>query len=53
MGDDWESFTDTQVDLEGAAETLFSSPPRPQPLRFESQSLKTPHTVPPTPGTAL
>ena len=43
----------TQADLEGAAETLFSSPPRPQPLRFESLSLKTPRTVPPTPGSAL
>ena len=53
MGDNEESFTGTQADLEGAAENLFSSPPRPQPLRFESLSLKTPHTVPPTPGTAL
>ena len=32
---------------------MFSSPPRPQPLRFESLSLKTPQTVPPTPGTTL
>ena len=32
---------------------LFSSPPRPQLLSFESLSLKTPQTVPPTPGTAL
>ena len=32
---------------------LISSPPRLQPLRFESLSLKTPQTVPPTPGTAL
>ena len=31
--------------------SLFSSPP--PPLRFESLSLKTPQTVPPTPGTAL
>ena len=53
LGDDEESFTGTQADLEGAAETLFSSPPRPQPLRFESLSFKTPLTVPPTPGTAL
>ena len=29
-------------DLEGAAENLFSSPPRPQPLHFESLSLRTP-----------
>ena len=53
LGDDEESFTGTQADLEGAAENLFSSPPRPQPLRFESLSLKTPRTVPPIPGTAL
>ena len=53
LGDDEESFSGTQADLEGAADTLFSSPPRPQPLRFESLSLKTPETVPPTPGTAL
>ena len=53
LGDDEESFTGTQADLEGAAENLFSTPPRPQPLRFESLSLKTPHNVPPTPGTAL
>ena len=53
LGDDEESFTGTPADLEGAAETLVSSPPRPQPLRFESLSLKTPRTVPPTPGTAL
>ena len=32
---------------------LFSSPPYPQPLRFEPLSLKTPQTVPPIPGTAL
>ena len=48
-----EAFSGSQADLEGAAENLFSSPPRPQPLRFESLSLKTPQTVPPTPGTAL
>ena len=53
LGDNEESFTGTQADLEGAAETLFSSPPRPQPLRFESLSLKTPRTAPPIPGTAL
>ena len=39
--------------MEGAADTLFSSPPRPQPFRFEPISNKTPKTVPPTPGTAL
>ena len=53
LGDDVEAFSGSQADLEGAAENLFSSPPVPQPLRFESLSLKTPQTVPPTPGTAL
>ena len=53
LGDDLEVFSGSQADLEGAAEYLFSSPPHPQPLRFESLSLKTPQTVPPTPGTAL
>ena len=48
-----EAFSGSQADLEGAAENLLSSPPRPQHLRFESLSLKTPQTVPPTPGTAL
>ena len=48
-----EAFYGSQADLEGAADNLFSSPPRPQPLRFKSLSLKTPQTVPPTPGTAL
>ena len=48
-----EAFSGTQADHEGAAENLFSSPLHPQPWRFESLSLKTPHTVPPTPGTAL
>ena len=51
LGDDM-AFSNSQADLEGAAD-LFSSPPRPQPLRFESLSLRTPKTVPPTPGTAL
>ena len=53
LGDDSDAFSGSQADLEGAAENLFSSPPRPQPLHFESLSLKTPHIVPPTPGTAL
>ena len=44
---------DLLADLEGAAENVFSSPPHPQPLRFESLSLRTTETVPPTPGTAL
>ena len=48
-----EAFSGSQADLEGAADNLFSSPPCPQPLRSESLSLKTPQTVPPTPGTAL
>ena len=50
LGDDVEAFSGSQADLEGAAENLFSSPPHPQPLRFESLSLNTPQTVPPTPG---
>ena len=55
LGDeDVESFTGSQANLEGAANNLFVSPPRPQLLRFESLSLKTPaKTVPPTPGTTL
>ena len=53
LGDDEESFTGSQADLAGAAENLFSSPPRLQLLRFESLSLKTPHNIPPTPGTAF
>ena len=36
LGDDEESFTGSQADFEGAAENLFSSPPRPQPLPFEA-----------------
>ena len=48
-----EAFSGSQADLEGAADNLFSSPPRAQLLRFESLSLRTPQTVPPTPGTAL
>ena len=55
MGDNSvESFAGSQADLESAADHLFTSPPRPQPLAFEALSLKTPaKTVPPTPGTAL
>ena len=55
LGDeDVESFAGSHADLEGAADNLFASPPRPQPLRFEALSLKTPaKTVPPTPGMAL
>ena len=47
-----EAFSGSQADLKGAAENLFSSPPCPLPLCFESLSLKTPQTDPPTPGTA-
>ena len=55
LGDeDVESFSGSHADLEGAADNLFASPPRPQPLRFEALSLKTPaKTAPPTPGMAL
>ena len=53
LGNDVEAFSGSQADLEGAAENLFSSTPCPQPLHFESLSLRTPQTVPPTPGTAL
>ena len=54
LGYDVESFTGTNADLESAADNLFTSPPRPQPLHFSSLSLKMPaKTVPPTPGTAL
>ena len=35
LGDE-DSFTGSLADLEGAADNLFASPPRPQPLRFES-----------------
>ena len=51
---DGDSFTGSNADLESAADNLFTSRPRPQPLPFSSLSLKTPaKTVPPTPGTAL
>ena len=49
-----DSFTGSRADFESAADNLFTSPPRPQPLPFSSLSLKTPpKAVPPTPGTAL
>ena len=32
LGDDGDGFSGSQIDLEGAAENLFSSPPHPQPL---------------------
>ena len=51
---DGDSFTGSNADLESAADNLFTSPPRPQRLAFNSLSLKTPaKSVPPTPGTAL
>ena len=54
LGDDVDSFTSSNADLESAADNLFTSPPRQQPLPFSSLSLKTPaKTVPPTPATAL
>ena len=55
LGDeDFESFTGSHADLESAADNLFTSPPCPQPLAFESLSIKTTSkSVPPTPGTAL
>ena len=53
LGDDVEAFSGSQADLEGAADNLFSSAPCPQTLRFETLSLKTPPTVPPTPCMAL
>ena len=49
-----ESFGGSQAELKVAAERLFTSPPRPQPLAFKALSLKTPaRTVPPTPGTGF
>ena len=42
LGDDVDSFTGSNADLESAADNLFTSPPRPQPLPFSSLSLKTP-----------
>ena len=52
--EDVESFTGSRADLESATDNLFTSHPRPQPLPFESLSIKTPaKSVPPTLGTAL
>ena len=51
---DVESFEGSRADLEDAANQLFTSPPRHQPLAFEALSLQTPaKSIPPTPGTAL
>ena len=44
VDEDVAAFSDSQVDLEGATDNLFSSQPHPQPLRFEILSLKTPQT---------
>ena len=52
--EDVDSFTGSHADLESAADNLFTSTTRPQPLPFSSLSIKTPaKTVAPTPGTAL
>ena len=49
-----ESFRGSQAKLEDAAERLFTSLPRPQPLAFEALSLRMPaRTVPTTTGMAL
>ena len=40
LGDDEEFFTGSQADLEGAADNLFSSPPRPQPYALKHYQLK-------------
>ena len=49
-----DSFGGSHAELEVAAERLFTSPPRPQPLSFETLPLRMPaRTVPPTPGTTL
>ena len=53
LGDDVDAFSGSHADLHCAAENLFSSPPIPQPLHFESLSLETQQTVPLTPGNAL
>ena len=55
LGDEhFESFTGSHADFESAADNLFTSSPRPQPLPFESLSIKTPaKSVPPIPGTAF
>ena len=42
---DGDSFTGSNADLESAADNLFTSPPRPQPLPFSLLSLKTPPQV--------
>ena len=54
LGDDVDSFTGSNADLESAADNLFTSPPHPQSLPFSSLSIRTfAKAFPPTPGTAL
>ena len=54
LGDDVDSFAGSQADLESAADNVFTSPPRPQPLPFSSLSIKPQaKTASPTPGNAL
>ena len=55
LGDNsFESFGGSHTELEVAADRIFTSPPRTQPLSFEALSIRNPaRTVPPTPGTAL
>ena len=48
-----ESFAGSNADLEGVVDCLFASPPRPQPLRLESLSLKTPAKSVPLPQVQL
>ena len=50
---DVEVFSGSHADLEDTAEQLYSSPPRPQPFHFETLSIKSPQTVPHTPGSVL
>ena len=54
LGDDVDSFTGSNADLESVADNLFTSPTCPQPIPVSSLSIKTPaKTVPLTPGTAV
>ena len=39
LGDNVDSFTGSNADLESAADNLFTSPPHPQPLPFSSLSM--------------
>ena len=54
LGDNVDSFTGSNADLESAADNLFTSPLCPQPLPFSSLSIKTPaKTAPPPPRYCL